>query len=61
MDKFGKTGDSQFLDYKNTFSFGRERGSHILRSDRETRDIVQDWLKILVADIFNEDIQQLVP
>ena len=36
-------------------------GSHILRSDRETKDIVQDWLKIMVADIFNEGIQHLVP
>ena len=36
-------------------------GSHILRSDRETKDIVQDWLKVLVADIFNEGIQKLVP
>jgi len=56
MEKFGETGNSQFLVYKNIF-FGGWGDSHLLRSDRETKDILQDWLKILVADIFNEDIQ----
>jgi len=54
-------GNRQFtISGLQEYFFGRG-DSHLLRSNRETKDTVQDWLKILVADIFNEDIQQLVP
>jgi hypothetical protein len=34
--------------------------AHCLRNDQETKDIVYDWLKGLVATFFNKYIQKLV-
>jgi hypothetical protein len=35
--------------------------SQSLRSDHETKDIVQDWLKGVATTVLNEGVQKLVP
>jgi hypothetical protein len=32
-----------------------------LKSNRETKDVVQNWLKVLTATFFDENIQMLLP
>jgi hypothetical protein len=44
-----------FLHLK-TFPAGRS-----LRSDRQTKEVVQDWLKGSAETFFDEGIQKLVP
>lgn len=43
MQRFRKTGNSQLMNYTNMFL-----ASKSMRTDKETRDVVQEWLKGLL-------------
>jgi hypothetical protein len=56
-----RSSDLVLCDYHLFLRLKKLRTGQSLRSVQQTKEVVQDWMKGLVATFFDEGIQKLVP